>query len=101
MERGKHHTKNGQQHNGDEVSYVVNRNINYTNLCYFGCRFCAFSKGKRHADLRGAPYDLDLEEIARRTEEAWGRWPGCRPRTEKSSGKQNTHRVAISRLATC
>jgi FO synthase len=59
--------------NGDTVAYVVNRNINYTNLCYFGCRFCAFSKGKRHTDLRGRPYDLSLEEIGRRTAEAWTR----------------------------
>jgi FO synthase len=57
---------------GDTVSYVVNRNINYTNLCTYACGFCAFSKG-RHADLRGRPYDLDLEEIARRTREAWDR----------------------------
>ena len=62
-----------KQANGDTVSYVVNRNINYTNLCYFGCRFCAFSKGKRNADLRGDPYDLSFEEIGRRTAEAWER----------------------------
>ena len=59
--------------NGDEVSYVVNRNINYTNVCYFKCRFCAFSKGKLSENLRGAPYDLDLDEIARRSAEAWER----------------------------
>ncbi|MCC7411134.1 MAG: 5-amino-6-(D-ribitylamino)uracil--L-tyrosine 4-hydroxyphenyl transferase CofH [Gammaproteobacteria bacterium] len=58
---------------GDAVSYVVNRNINYTNVCYFHCRFCAFSKGKTSANLRGAPYDLDLAEIARRSREAWQR----------------------------
>ena len=56
--------------NGDEVTYVVNRNINYTNVCYFKCQFCAFSKGKLSENLRGAPYDLDLDEIARRTVEA-------------------------------
>ena len=59
--------------NGDDVAYVVNRNINYTNVCYFKCGFCAFSKGKRSENLRGAPYDLDLEEIARRAREAWSR----------------------------
>ena len=59
--------------NGSEVTYVVNRNINYTNVCYFKCRFCAFSKGKLSENLRGAPYDLDLEEIARRSVEAWER----------------------------
>ena len=48
---------------GDVVRYVVNRNINYTNICYFRCRFCAFSKGRTHEDLRGAPYDLALEEV--------------------------------------
>jgi FO synthase len=58
---------------GDTITYVVNRNINYTNLCTFKCTFCAFSKGKSHEDLRGAPYVLDLDEVARRTEEAWRR----------------------------
>jgi FO synthase len=55
------------------VRYVVNRNINYTNVCYFHCRFCAFSKGKTHEELRGRPYDLSLEEVARRVDEAWAR----------------------------
>lgn len=57
--------------NGDTVTYVVNRNINYTNVCYYHCRFCAFSKGKTSEDLRGSPYDLSLDEIRRRTVEAW------------------------------
>ena len=59
--------------NGDEVTYVVNRNINYTNVCYFRCQFCAFSKGRLSENLRGAPYDLHLDEIARRSVEAWER----------------------------
>jgi FO synthase len=58
---------------GDVVRYVVNRNINYTNICYFRCRFCAFSKGRRHEALRGEPYDLALEEVVRRSVEAWER----------------------------
>jgi FO synthase len=58
---------------GDIVRYVVNRNINYTNICYYRCQFCAFSKGKTHETLRGAPYDLALEEIVRRATEAWER----------------------------
>jgi len=58
---------------GDEVTYVVNRNINYTNLCIYKCKFCAFSKGKSSENLRGAPYVLDTDEISRRTEEAWSR----------------------------
>ena len=58
---------------GDVVHYVVNRNINYTNVCSYACSFCAFSKGKLSDDLRGRPYDLALEEIARRTVEAWQR----------------------------
>ena len=62
-----------QKTNGDTVSYVVTRNINYTNICGYHCRFCAFSKGKSHEDLRGPAYDLDLEEVSRRTEEAWAR----------------------------
>jgi FO synthase len=58
---------------GDEVSYVVTRNIQYTNVCYFRCGFCAFSKGKLAANLRGAPYLVPHEEIVRRCEEAWDR----------------------------
>jgi FO synthase len=59
--------------NGDTVTYVVNRNINYTNVCYFRCQFCAFSKGKLSENLRGRPYDLGLDEIERRGREAWER----------------------------
>ncbi|MGH7095795.1 MAG: 5-amino-6-(D-ribitylamino)uracil--L-tyrosine 4-hydroxyphenyl transferase CofH, partial [Stellaceae bacterium] len=59
--------------NGDTVSYIVTRNINYTNVCYFRCQFCAFSKGKLSENLRGRPYNLDLPEIRRRCEEAWER----------------------------
>ncbi len=62
-----------RQVNGDSVAYVVNRNINYTNVCYFKCQFCAFSKGKLSENLRGRPYDLNRKEIARRTTEAWAR----------------------------
>jgi FO synthase len=58
---------------GDTVRYVVNRNINYTNICYYRCKFCAFSKGSKHEALRGTPYDLALDEIVRRSEEAWAR----------------------------
>jgi FO synthase len=58
---------------GDTVRYVVNRNINYTNVCYFKCQFCAFSKGKLSENLRGRPYDLTPEEISRRVTEAWQR----------------------------
>jgi len=56
---------------GDEVSYVVTRNINYTNVCSYKCQFCAFSKGSGSEDLRGRPYDIDAPEIARRCVEAW------------------------------
>lgn len=59
--------------NGDTVTYAVNRNINYTNICYFKCQFCAFSKGKLSENLRGRPYDLDDDEISRRCQEAWQR----------------------------
>ena len=58
---------------GDEVTYVVTRNINYTNVCYFRCGFCAFSKGKLAENLRGAPYLVPLDEIVRRCREAWER----------------------------
>jgi FO synthase len=57
--------------NGDEVTYIVNRNINYTNQCYFRCRFCAFSKGPKSLNLRGDPYLLSAGEVARRAREAW------------------------------
>jgi FO synthase len=62
-----------RQVNGNVVSYVVTRNINYTNVCYYHCKFCAFSKGKRHEHLRGRAYVLDLDEITRRAQEAWER----------------------------
>ncbi|MCC5871303.1 MAG: 5-amino-6-(D-ribitylamino)uracil--L-tyrosine 4-hydroxyphenyl transferase CofH [Gammaproteobacteria bacterium] len=62
-----------KQMKGDEVSFCVNRNINYTNVCYFKCQFCAFSKGKLSENLRGRPYDLDIAEIQRRVKEAWDR----------------------------
>ncbi|MDN5874194.1 MAG: 5-amino-6-(D-ribitylamino)uracil--L-tyrosine 4-hydroxyphenyl transferase CofH, partial [Sinobacteraceae bacterium] len=62
-----------RQMNGDVVSFVVNRNINYTNICAYRCQFCAFAKGKTTEDLRGKPYDLPLEEIQRRAREAWDR----------------------------
>jgi FO synthase len=59
--------------NGEVVTYVVNRNINYTNICTYGCKFCAFSKGRHNLGHRDQPYDLDLGEIAVRTREAWER----------------------------
>jgi FO synthase len=62
-----------QEVNGDVVTYVVTRNVQYTNVCYFRCGFCAFSKGKLAANLRGAPYLVPHAEIVRRAEEAWER----------------------------
>jgi FO synthase len=58
---------------GDEVTYVVTRNVQYTNVCYFRCGFCAFSKGKLAANLRGPAYLVPHDEIVRRAEEAWER----------------------------
>lgn len=58
---------------GDDVTYVVNRNINYTNMCTYSCTFCAFSKGKTNEALRGPAYDISNDEIVRRTKEAWQR----------------------------
>jgi len=55
---------------GDDVSFVINRNINYTNVCTFKCRFCAFSKGPLSLNLRGDPYLLTLDEISERVREA-------------------------------
>jgi FO synthase len=55
---------------GDAVTFVRNRNINYTNVCTFKCRFCAFSKGPLSLNLRGTPYLLEHEEIQRRVVEA-------------------------------
>ncbi|MGH8297077.1 MAG: 5-amino-6-(D-ribitylamino)uracil--L-tyrosine 4-hydroxyphenyl transferase CofH, partial [Steroidobacteraceae bacterium] len=57
---------------GPTVTFVVNRNINYTNICLYHCGFCAFSKSGPRS-LRGAAYLLDLEEVGRRTAEAWAR----------------------------
>jgi FO synthase len=55
---------------GDDVTYVINRNINYTNVCTFKCRFCAFSKGPLSLNLRGDPYLLELREVSERVAEA-------------------------------
>ena len=58
---------------GDTVTFVRNRNINYTNVCTFKCRFCGFSKGPLSLNLRGTPYLLTLDDIAERSREAWER----------------------------
>ena len=52
---------------GDVITYVVNRNINFTNICFVGCRFCAFSRAPRERDA----YFHSFEEIGRRASEAW------------------------------
>ena len=52
---------------GEDVTYVVNRNINFTNVCYVGCRFCAFAQRRTDADA----YSLSLDEVADRAAEAW------------------------------
>ena len=52
---------------GDEVTYVVNRNVNFTNICYTGCRFCAFAQRRTDADA----YSLSLEDVGQRAAEAW------------------------------
>ncbi len=52
---------------GDEVTYVVNRNINFTNICYTGCRFCAFAQRRSDADA----YSLSIDEVVMRATEAW------------------------------
>ena len=59
-----------QQVNGETVTYVANRNINYTNVCTFKCSFCGFSKGPLSLNLRGAPYLLTLDDMAERVVEA-------------------------------
>ena len=58
---------------GDTVTYVVNRNINYTNQCYFRCGFCGFSRGPKSLNLRGDPYILNVHEVVHRSVEAWER----------------------------
>jgi FO synthase len=56
---------------GDDVTWVHNRNINYTNVCTFKCKFCGFAKGKVSLNLRGTPYLLTLDDIQNRVREAW------------------------------
>jgi FO synthase len=62
-----------RQRCGDTVTYVVNRNINYTNQCYFRCGFCGFSRGPKSLNLRGEPYILNVHEVVHRSVEAWER----------------------------
>ncbi len=57
--------------NGNNVSYVKNRNINYTNQCYYKCGFCGFSKGPNSLNLKEKPYTIDIEEVVERTVEAY------------------------------
>jgi len=56
---------------GDTLTWVANRNINYTNVCTFKCKFCGFSKGPLSLNLRGTPYLLTLDDIAERAREGW------------------------------
>jgi len=56
---------------GDDVTFVFNRNINYTNVCTFKCRFCAYSKGPLSLNLRGDPYLMTLEQITDKVREAY------------------------------
>jgi FO synthase len=58
---------------GDTVTYVVTRNIQYTNVCTYRCRFCAFSKGPLSLNLRGKPYLMPVDEVVDRAREAWDR----------------------------
>jgi FO synthase len=58
---------------GNRVGYVVNRNINYTNICTFHCEFCAFSKGRNGREKGDKPYNLSMQEIAARARQAWER----------------------------
>ena len=58
---------------GDTVTYVVNRNINYTNQCYFKCGFCGFSRGPKSLQFRDEPYVLEIHEVVHRSVEAWER----------------------------
>ena len=64
-------TTSAGRRSGDEVTYVVNRNIDFTNVCYTGCRFCAFAQRRTDADA----YTLSLDQVADRAEEAWA--PGA------------------------
>jgi len=57
--------------NGNNVSYVINRNINYTNQCYYKCGFCGFSKGPNSLNLKEKPYSIDIEEVVARSTEAY------------------------------
>ena len=77
---------------GDDVTYVVNRNINFTNVCYVGCRFCAFAQRRTDADA----YSLSLDQVADRAEEAW------RPRRHRGvhAGRASTPSCRARRTST-
>tara|TARA_B100000029_G_scaffold191310_1_gene189133 strand:+ start:321 stop:2189 length:1869 start_codon:yes stop_codon:yes gene_type:complete len=57
--------------NGNKVTFVKNRNINYTNQCYYKCGFCGFSKGPKSLDLKEIPYSLEPKEVVNRAKEAY------------------------------
>ena len=74
---------------GDDVTYVVNRNINFSNVCYVGCRFCAFAQRGTDADA----YRLSVDQVADRAEEAWPPAPprsACRAASTRSCRSPRT-----------
>ena len=75
---------------GDTVTYVVNRNINYTNVCTFRCTFCGFSKGPLSLNLRGAPYLLTLDDIAERAGRGGRRGAPRRSASKAASTRRST-----------
>ena len=92
--------------NGDDVTYVVTRNINFTNVCYTGCRFCAFAQRRTDADA----YTLSLDQVGDRAEEAWagrrhrgvhaGRHPS-RPARAPRTSTSPPRSSAAARRSTC
>ena len=88
-----------RESSGEVVTYVVTRNINYTNICSFKCQFCAFSKGKMSENLRGRPYNLSLAEVANRAQGG----VGSRRNRSLHAGwhPSGFHRPDISRHLSC
>jgi FO synthase len=74
---------------GDDVTYIVTRNINFTNVCYTGCRFCAFAQRRTDADA----YTLSLDQVADRAQQAWDVGPSrsaCRAASTRTCPGRRT-----------
>ena len=78
---------------GDEVTYVVNRNINFTNICFVGCQFCGFKRQRWESDAYDHSDETILDKVGRRV--------GARRHRSLHAGRHQSRHAAVSSIATC